>query len=142
VAVEIKPVFDLISSGSLTAAGTDNWVDLCSFAPNTNSPIPSGKRLYIGYVTCISQDKNATFELRPNLPTKSAANTTDTQLRGFVSVATGESKDLDLYYAGAIASFAPVTADSTGVEKLWLRIKSGSSSSATYEFIFYYALYG
>lgn len=140
MAVEIKPTFDLVSLGSLTAAGTEQWVDLTSYLPNANSPIPSGKQVWIGYVTCISQDKNATFELRPNLPTKSAANTTDTQLRGFVSVPAGESRDLDMYYGGAIYTLAPVGAASTGVEKLWLRIKSGSSASATYEFIFYYTL--
>ena len=135
------PVFELSCVGTLTASGTDNWVDLTSFAPNANTPIPSGKQIWIAYVTCISQDKNATFELRPNLPTKSAANTTDTQLRGFASVPAGESRDLDVYYGGAITSLAPVTAQSTGVEKLWLRIKSGSAASATYEFILYYTLY-
>lgn len=135
------PVFDLVCSGSLSASGTDNWVDLTSYAPNANSPIPSGKRIWIGYVTCISQDKNATFELRPNLPGQSSSGTGTTQLRGFASVPAGESRDLDVYYGGAITTLAPVSADSTGVEKLWLRIKSGSSSAATYEFILYYSLY-
>jgi len=92
-------------------------------------------------LTCIADDKAATFELRPNLPTKSAANTTDTQLRGFVTVPTGESRDLDLYYGGAIITLAPVSAASTGVEKLWLRIKSSSNAAATCEFILYYTLY-
>jgi hypothetical protein len=138
---QIIPIFELLCLGSVTASGTDNWVDLSSYGPNANSPIPSGKQIWIGYVTCISQDKIATFELRPNLPTKSAGNTTDTQLRGFVNVPGGESRDLDVYYGGAITSFVPVTELSTGVEKLWLRIKSGSSSTATYEFILYYTLY-
>ena len=138
---EIIPIFDKVCLGSLTASGTDNWLDLTNYAPDNNSPIPSGKRIWIGYVTCISADKTATFELRPNLATKSAGNTTDTQLRGFASVPQGESRDLDMYYGGAITTLAPVTANSTGVEKLWLRIKSGSSSAATYEFILYYSLY-
>jgi len=138
---QIVPVFELTCIGSLTATGTENWVDIASFGPNANSPIPSGKQIWIAYITCISQDKSATFELRPNIPTKSAGNATDTQLRGFAAVPTGESRDLDVYYGGAITSLAPVTAQSTGVEKLWLRIKSNSNSAATYEFILYYTLY-
>jgi len=138
---EIQSTFDKVCLGSLTASGTDNWVDLLSFSPDANSPIPSGKKIWVGYVTCISADKNATFELRPNLTTKSAGNTTDTQLRGFASVPAGESRDLDMYYGGVIATLFPVGYFSTGVEKIWLRIKSGSSSAATYEFILYYTLY-
>jgi len=135
----IIPTFELIHPGGLTASGTEHWVDLLS--GSGNSPIPSGKQIWMAYITCISQDKNATFELRPNLPTKSAGNTTDTQLRGFASVPSGESRDLDVYYGGAIQSLIPVGAQSTGVEKLWLRIKSGSASAATYEWITYYTLY-
>jgi hypothetical protein len=138
---EIIPAFELSSSGSITVSGTDNWVDILSYLPNQNSPIPNGKQIWIGYVVCISPDKTSTFELRPNLPTKSAGTTVDTQLRGMVTVATGESRELDVYYGGAILSLAPVTAASTGVEKLWVRVKSGSASSATYEFIIYYTLY-
>lgn len=133
--------FNLTSAGSLTASGTDNWVDILSNGPNTNSPIPNGSQIRIGYITCISQDKTASFELRPNTPGNSTGTVGTTQLRGFVSVPTGESRDLDVYYGNAILSLAPVTAVSTGVEKLWLRIKSGSASSATYEFIIYYSLY-
>ena len=138
---QIIPTFELSCVGSFTGSGTDNWIDIASFAPNVNSPIPSGKQIWIAYVTCISQDKSATFELRPNLPTKSAGNTADTQLRGFASVPAGESRDLDVYYGGAITSLAPVSATSTGVEKLWLRIKSGSNSTGTFDFILYYTLY-
>lgn len=138
---QIVPVFELTCAGTVTVSGTDNWVDLTSFGPNANSPIPNGKQIWIAYITCISQDKSATFELRPNLHTKSLANITETQLRGFAAVPTGESRDLDVYYNGAIQSLAPVSATSTGVEKLWLRIKSGSASTATFEFILYYTLY-
>jgi hypothetical protein len=134
------PIFELSSIGSVTSSGTEIWVDILSYGPNSNSPIPSGKQIWIAYVTCISQDKNATFELRPNLLTKNLGNTTDTQLRGFASVPSGESRDLDVYYGGAINSLAPVTNPSTGTEKLWLRIKSGSNSAATFEFIIYYTL--
>ena len=138
---DIIPRFELSCVGSITSASTDIWVDLASYGPNINSPIPNGKQIWVAYLTCISQDKNATFELRPNLPTKSAGNTTDTQLRGFASVPSGESSELDVYYGGAITCLTPIGALSTGVEKVWLRIKSGSNSSATYEFILYYTLY-
>lgn len=137
----IIPTFDQLSIGSVTVAGTDNWVDILANLPNQNSPIPSGAQVWVGYVTCISQDKNATFELRPNLPNKSIGSAIDTQLRGFVTVPVGESRDMDLYYYGAIVTLAPVTSVSTGVEKLWLRIKSTSAASATYEFIIYYTVY-
>jgi hypothetical protein len=133
--------FDAVASGSLTTTGTDNWVDLTTLLFNAGfipSPvIPSGKQIWIAYITCISADKNAQFEMRPNKTTKSAANTTDTDLRGFASVPTGESSDLDVYYGGAINTFAPVDVASTGVEKLWLRIKCGSNAAATYEYILY-----
>jgi hypothetical protein len=141
----IIPKFDLVANGALTASGTDNWVDLTLLLYNAgllpSAVIPSGKQLLIGYITCISQDKNATFELRPNKLTKSASNTTDTDLRGFQSVVAGTSEDLDVYYGGAIVSLSPVDGVSTGVEKLWLRCKSGSSSAATYEYIVYCTLY-
>lgn len=135
------PIFELTSVGSLTATGVDNWVDILANGPNTNSPIPAGKQIWIGFVTCISTDKSASFEIRPNLPTKSLGNITDTQIRGFTTVPVGESRDMDVYYGGAITSLAPVTAASTGVEKLWLRIKSNSNAAATYEYIIYYTLY-
>ena len=138
---QITPQFELLSLGSLTASGTEQWVDLLTYGPNTNSPIPTGKQIWIAYITCISPDKTSIFELRPNSPTKSAGNTTDTQLRGFQSVQSGTSEDLDVYYGGAIQTLAPTGASSTGVEKLWLRITSGSSASATYEWIIYYTLY-
>lgn len=138
---DIVPIFEKMSLGSVTFSGSETWVDLTSFGPNVNSPIPNGQQIWIAFITCIAQDKAATFELRPNLPTKSLGNITDTQLRGFVSVASGESQDLDLYYNGAIATLAPVSTASSGVEKLWLRIKSGSNAAATFEFILYYSLY-
>lgn len=133
--------FDMIVNGSLSASGTDNWVDLTTLLFNAgyipSAVIPSGKQIWLAYITCISQDKNAQFELRPNKNTKNAGNTTDTDLRGFAAVALGESSDLDVYYGGAINTFSPVDVASTGVEKLWLRIKCGSASAATYEYILY-----
>jgi len=139
------PKFDITVNGSLTASGTESWVDLTALL-NTegiipSAVIPSGKQIWIAYLTCISQDKSCIFELRPNKTTKSASTTTDTDLRGFSSVLSGESRDLDVYYNGAINTLAPVDVVSTGVEKLWLRIKSTAASAATYEYILYCTLY-
>lgn len=138
---DIQTTFDKTSITSVTFGGTENWVDLLSGAPDALSPITSGKQIWVGYVTIIAQDKGATFELRPNLPTKSLGNTADTQLRGFVFVPTGESRDLDMYYNSAILTLAPVGIASTGVEKLWIRIKSSTGSTSSFDFITYYAVY-
>ena len=139
------PKFEMSANGSLSASGTDNWVDLTAllYAAGLlpSAVVPSGSQLMTGFVTCISADKNASFELRPNKPTKSAGNTTDTDLRNFQTVSAGTSADMDCYWGGAIISLTPVTAVSTGVEKLWLRIKCGSASAATYEYVIYCTLY-
>jgi len=137
----IAPIFDKIFMGSGTTVTKDDWWDLSSYAPDANSPIPSGKRLWLGFATFISEDKNIIFEVRPNLATKNLGNTTDTQLRSFVSVPTGESRDVDFFLSGSIVTFAPVSADSTGVEKLWLRTKSASVNAGSFSFMVFYTLY-
>lgn len=131
----LQPTFDLTFIGGGTySGGTDQWTDL-------SDAIPSGKQLWLGYATLISDDKTLTFELRPNLIGQSTGTVGNTVLRGFASVLAGDSTDLDLFYYGNIITLAPVTAQSTGVEKLWLRIKSGSASSGTWSYIIYYTLY-
>jgi hypothetical protein len=136
---QIIPVFDLVSIGNGTVT-TETWVDLTSFGPDINSPIPNGKQLLLGYLTVISHDKALTFQVRPNLPTKSLGNDTDTQLRSFVTVPKEDSKDLDLNFYGQITTLAPVSAASTGVEKLWLKVK-GLGVIGAFDFILYYTLY-
>ena len=139
---EIKPTFTKLSINSIVATGgTEYWLDITNGGPDSNSPIPSGKQIWIGYVTIVSYDKSCTVEIRPNLPTKSLGNATDTQLRGFASVATGESAEIDLYVYGALLSLAPVTATSTGVEKVWARIKTVASSAADFDVLHYYEVY-
>ena len=135
------PKFDLVASGTVTFSSTESWVDLTAllFAAGLipSAVIPSGSQIWTAYITCISETKDASFELRPNKITKSAGNTTDTDLRGFTFVQNGSSQDLDVYYGGALVSLAPVGVVSTGVEKLWLRIRCGSSSAGTYDYIIY-----
>ena len=137
---QLMPTFELAFMGSGNV-NSEAWVDVTAAQPNPNSPIPSGRRVWLGYASLISDDKTLTFEIRPNLPTKSAGNTIDTQLRATVSVPAGESREIDMHYGGNVATLAPVSADSTGVEKVWLRVRSGSSSTGAYSYIIYYTLY-
>ena len=137
---ELTPVFDLVCLGG-SIVNSEKWIDITSYGPDTNSPIPSGQQLYLGYATFISPDKACTFQLRPNLATKSLGTDADTQLRAFSSVPKEDSKDVDLTYYGNIATLAPVSAASTGVEKLWLKVTSGSNTAGDFEFVLYYTLY-
>jgi len=134
----IIPLFELqlLGNGSVTS---ETWHDVT--AQISGGVIPSGKHLWLGYSTFISEDKSLIFELRPNLTTKSAGNTTDTQLRAFTSVPGGESRDVDTYLGGIITWLAPVSVASTGVEKLWLRIRSNTGTNALWNYIIYYTLY-
>jgi hypothetical protein len=129
----IVPVFESLFLGS-GVVNSESWIDIAGI-------IPTGKQLWIGYASLISNDKTLTFELRPNIPTKSLATIAETQLRGFASVLAGESKDLDLYYYGNITTLAPIAVPSSGVERLWMRITSGSNSAGTYNYIIYYTIY-
>jgi len=135
----IIPIFDLVCIGSGTVT-TETWVDLTSFGPDVNSPIPNGKQLLLGYITLISQDKPLTFQIKPNLPTKSLGTDAETQLRAFASVPKEDSKEIDLNYYGQITTLAPVSAPSTGVEKLWLKV-TGNGAIGGFDFILYYTLY-
>ena len=138
----IVPTFEKTIIGSGITVTKDDWYDIGVNGPDSASPIPNGQQLWLGYVTFISTDKDLIFELRPNLPTKSAGNATDTQLRAFQSVAAAEgSKETDLYYYGNIITLAPVSNSSTGVEKLWLRVRSGSNVVANFNYIVRYTLY-
>ena len=137
----ITPIFDKAFMGSGTTVTKDDWWDLSSYAPDPNSPIPSGKQLWLGFATFISYDKTMSFEVRPNLLGQSTGTTGATQLRAFSSMPAGESRDLDLYLSGTVLTLAPVSAQSTGVEKLWLRTRSTSAAAGVFDFIMFYALY-
>lgn len=138
----ITPTFELTFIGGGMTTTKDDWYEMSASGPDANSPIPSGKQIWLGYITLISTDKDLVFEIRPNLPTKSAGNTTDTQLRTFESVSASDgSKELDLYYYGNIMTLAPVSGSSTGVEKLWLRVRSNTQTIASFNYIVRYTLY-
>lgn len=130
------PTFDQVAIGSGVTATKDDWFDLSSYGVT----VPNGKQLWLGYLTLIAEDKQLIFEIRPNLPTKSAGNTTDTSLRAFASVDQALSTDLDMYLGGNITTLVPAAA-STSVEKLWMRIRSGTQTVAAWDFLLYYTIY-
>lgn len=129
---DIKPTFELVFLGS-GSAGSEAWVDL--------GVIPTGKQLWLGLATFISDDKAIAFEVRPNIPGQSAGDVANTQLRAMTSVPTGESRDIDFFFGGQVLAVAPVTAASTGVEKLWIRLRSKSNATGTFSYILFYTLY-
>lgn len=137
---ELSVTFEKVSihNGTLT---TESWVDLTSTGPDINSPIPSGKQIWIGLISFVSWDKPLTIEIRPNLATKALGTDAETQLRGFATIPKEDSKDVDFDYWGKILTLAPVSVASTGVEKVWLKIKSGSGAVGEYDCMLYYSLY-
>ena len=138
----ITPTFDKSFIGTGATSTKDDWFNISASGPDANSPIPSGQQLWLGYITLISTDKDLVFEIRPNLPTQSTGTTGNTQLRAFQSVAAADgSKELDLYYYGNLLTLAPVGVSSTGVEKLWLRVTSGTNTVANFSYIVRYTLY-
>ena len=136
---EINATFDLMSSHEGTVT-SETWVDMLAYG-DANSPIPSGNQIWLGHATFIAEDKGLIFEIRPNLPGESAGDIASTQLRSYDQVPGGESKDVDLNFYGNIATFAPVGVASTGVEKVWLRIRSGSGSVGAYDYLLFYGIY-
>ena len=135
--VTFIPKFDLFLSGSGTTSTKDDWFDIMT----GYSPIASGKRLCIGIVTFGSDDKSLTFELRANNIGSSTGTTGTTTLLNITTVPSGDSKDVDMDFFGNIQTLAPITAVSTGVEKLWLRTRSGTNTAGTFYYIFYFTEY-
>jgi hypothetical protein len=141
MAVEIKVKFPLKIFGTSNTAAKDDWYDVGSIAAiPANSPIAVGKQLQIGFINVGSQDKALDFELRVNKATKSAGNTTDTDLiAATASDPSAGSKWEDLDQDGRILTVAPIsTVSCTGVEKLWLRVQSGSNVVSSFDWWIYY----
>jgi len=132
------PIFEGKISGNGTTSSKDDYFDLGAFG--SLSPITSGKQLYLGYLILISQDKNLTFELRSNISGQSTGTTANTDLIGEGACdPTSGSVVVDFYFNGSIVNLAPLVA-STGVEKLWIRTKSGTNTAATWQVFLYYTL--
>lgn len=124
----IIPVFEEVKTGTVTLT-TELWIDL--------GTIPTGKQHWFGYATYIAETKGFTFELRTNKATKSAPTVADTTLHDF-GAANQDSVDRDFYQYGNILSSSVI---STGVEKSWLRIRSGTAASGDASYIIYLTTY-
>lgn len=130
---QMQVVFEKQMIGSGLTVTKDDWFDL-------TGAMVSGRRIWLGFSTMISQDKSLTFELRSNLATKGTGNLTDTKLLAFTSVVSGESKDVDLFLQGMILTLSP-DAPSTGVERLWLRVRSNTVNTAAFDYLIWYTEY-
>jgi hypothetical protein len=136
----IKPVFEKTFSGQANTVTKDDWYDLGSLSLGGGySPIPTGTQLWLGLMNCFCADKALSYELRSNNAGASAATTAATTLIADVSSdPSAGSVPADLWFQGAIQTLAPAAGLSTGVEKLWLRVQSGSATTAAFEwFIFF-----
>jgi hypothetical protein len=135
----IKPIFELTLIGSANTATKDDWYDIGSLSvPSGDSPIASGAQLWLAYLLLGSQDKALIFELRVNNAgqnTGTAASTT--RLAYSATDPSSGSVTSDIYQRGDIQTLAPV-AMSTGVEKIWLRVQSGTNTVATFNWFLYY----
>jgi hypothetical protein len=125
----IIPVFELVKDGTGTTA-QEAWIDL--------GVIPNNKRIWFGFATYISEDKQFSFELRTNKSSKSVGTTADTTLHDYAAAPTGESIDRDYYQ---FANILMQSVLSTGVEHWWLRIRSKSGSAGDFSYIIYYTEY-
>ena len=126
---QLQPTFDLVLSGT-GLCPKELWIDLGS--------IPSGSRVWFGFASLISEDKDMQFALRSNLTGQSAGTLVATQLHDYAAVQTGGSVDKDFYKGGMVTMMSVV---STGVEHWWLRCTSGSATVGNLDYIFYYAVY-
>jgi hypothetical protein len=135
----VKALFELNLSGSANTSTKDDWYDLGSLSLGGGySPIPSTTQLWLGLFTAFSQDKGLTYELRVNNSGQSTGTTANTHLLGVMaSDPSSGSMPCDLYYGGAIQTLAP-TAASTGTEKLWLRVQSGTNTVANFSWFLYF----
>lgn len=127
---DITALFDLKIANNHLTSTKDDWFEIMT--------IPNNKQVFLGWMTCIAWDKNLTFEIRSNLPTKSAASVAETELLGFGAATSGDSNDIDCYLNGQIVMLAPSTQKSTGVEKLWLRVRSVSVAASNLDYLLYY----
>ena len=130
----INAVYDKSFVLSGLTATKDDWYDV-------SGAIASGKQLYLGFGIFVAQDKDLQFELRPNLATKSLGTLAETQLlpQTYCTAKVSEpSPTPDFTFNGQILTLAPVLGVSTGVEKLWLRVRSGTQTVGGWDCMIFY----
>ena len=92
--------------------------------------IPVGLKIWFGLCQFASPDKSGTFELRTSKATKSLGNDTDTTLLGSISAgARTGTVSMDMYKSNTLHTVSVI---GTGVEKIWVKVKSSSGASGSY----------
>jgi hypothetical protein len=126
-----ETIFDKTLEGSGTTSSKDDWFSVAT--------IPSGKQYWVAFISFACWDKQLSFEIRANKPTKSAGNVTDTDKLEYVAVPVG-GEVLDLYKNGIVKPrTCPIAANSTGVEKLWIRAQSPTNAAAVFDYFIDYS---
>lgn len=114
-------------SGNNTSSAKEAWYDLCT--------IPSGKKLWIGFGSFFPWDKTMTFELRGNKPGQSVGTLAATDRIDVAGAPTQNPALMDVFKNGNVAQkTAPMSALSTGVEKLWLRVVSNTNAAGAFDY--------
>jgi len=115
--------------GPLTV-GTNEWIDL--------GVIPTGHYIRFGSAQYGSPDKSVTFQVRTSNAGQSTGSDTLTTLlaSSIASVKTG-LLNVDYYKSNTLNIKTVV---STGVEHFWLRLKSTSSTAASYMYSINYTV--
>lgn len=141
----LVPTFGLSMIGGANTVAKDDWYDISALSTTSDggaySPIPNGVQLWVGFLWVYCGSKALAYELRVNNATKSLGNTTDTTILAYVaSDPTSGTVQADMYENGNIVTMAPVSA-STGSEKLWLRVTSGTGTVASFTWFLFFATY-
>jgi hypothetical protein len=121
-------LFNLILQGNATMT-SELWVDL--------GVIPTGSQIMLGYATYTPDGKTITFDLRSNTVGNSTGTTGTTTLHDRVTVRDLNNAQRDYYQNGRLQT---LTVQSTGVEKLWIRLTSKSNAAADAYWWIYYTI--
>jgi hypothetical protein len=115
----------IIFTSNITKSGTYGSADYIDFGI-----IPVGYQIWFGVCQIASPDKSGTFEIRTNKTSKNLGNDTDTTILGSISAGTRSGTvNLDLYKNETLHIVSVV---GTGIEKIWVKAKSKTSSAGSY----------
>lgn len=120
--------FDTVLQG-IQSFTTETWIDL--------GTIPSGSKAWFGYADYMPDGKTTIFELRTNTAGNSTGTVGTTTLLGRASLRDGVTGSADYYRNGRLST---KSVQSTGVEKIWLRLTSKSAAAAEAYWWIYYTL--
>ena len=120
-------LFDKIFQGLSTFSSSPVWIEL--------GVIPSGTKIMFGYGDYTPDGKNITFDLRSNISGQSTGTDANTTLHGRITVKDGNNGSADYYRNGRVST---LTVQSTGIEKVWMKVSSKTNGSAdAYWWIYY-----